>query len=58
MNKSEKLLGARVFTGLLLIALVTLVILMYQEYSAELATNAELYMASSFQSFDTSLAVK
>lgn len=58
MVKSEKLLGARVFTGLLLIALVTLVILMYQEYSAELATNAELYMAFSLQSFDTSLAVK
>jgi hypothetical protein len=58
MDKSEKLLGARVFTGLLLITLVTLVILMYQEYSSELAKNAELYMASSLQSFDTSLAVK
>jgi len=46
-----------VFTGLLLITLVTLVILMYQEYSSELAKNAELYMAS-LQSFDTSLAVK
>jgi hypothetical protein len=58
MDKSDKLLGARVFTGLLLIALVTLVILMYQEYSSELAKNTELYMASSLQSFDTSLAVK
>ncbi len=58
MNKSEKLLGARVFTGLLLITLTTLVILIYQEYSSELANNAELYMASSLQRFDTALAVK
>ncbi len=58
MNKSEKLLGARVVTGLLLITLTTLVIIMYQEYSSELANNAELYLASSLQNFDTSLAVK
>jgi len=58
MNKSEKLLGARVLTGLLMLALTTLVILIYQEYSSELANNAELYLASSLQSFDTSLAVK
>jgi hypothetical protein len=58
MDESVKLFGARVFTGLLLIALVTLVVLMYQEYSSELANNAELYMASSLNQFDNSLAVK
>jgi hypothetical protein len=58
MEKSVQLFGARVFTGLLLITLTTFVILMYQEYSSELAKNAELYMATSLQRFDTSLAVK
>lgn len=58
MDESVKLFGARVFTGLLLIALVTFVVLMYQEYSSELANNAELYMASSLNQIDTSLAVK
>jgi hypothetical protein len=58
MDKSLRLFCARVITGLLFIAIITLVILAYQEYSAELAKEAELYVASSLHQFDTSLAVK
>jgi hypothetical protein len=58
MDESIRLFGARILTGLLLIAITTLVILAYQEYSAELAKEAELFVASSLQQFDTALAVK
>ncbi|MBT8279946.1 MAG: hypothetical protein KJO16_00075 [Muriicola sp.] len=58
MDESTRLFGARICTGLLFIAIATLVILAYQGYSAELAQEAELYLASSLHQFDTSLAVK
>ncbi|MEZ2413641.1 hypothetical protein ACA086_01670 [Muriicola sp. E247] len=58
MDESTRLFGARICTGLLLITIVTLVILTYQEYSAELAREAEFYVASSLNQFDTTLAVK
>ncbi|MBT8284252.1 MAG: hypothetical protein HKO75_02635 [Flavobacteriaceae bacterium] len=58
MDESTRLFGARICTGLLLITVATLVILAYQEYSAELAREAEFYIASSLNQFDTTLAVK
>lgn len=58
MDKAEKLFGARILTVLLCIAITTMVILIYKEYSAELAKDAELILASSLQRADTSLAVK
>ncbi|NER10060.1 hypothetical protein [Muriicola jejuensis] len=58
MDNTVRLFGARMLTGLFLIAMITLVILAYQEYSAELAKEAELYVASSLHQFDTSLAVR
>jgi len=58
MDKAEKLFGARILTILLCIAITTMVILIYKEYSAELAKDAELILASSLQRADTSLAVK
>jgi hypothetical protein len=58
MDDSTRLFGARIITGLFIIALATLVIIAYQEYSAELAKEAELYLASSLNQFDSSSAVK
>ncbi len=58
MDETVRLFGARMLTGLLMIAIITLVILAYQEYSAELAKEAELYVASSLHQFDTALAIK
>jgi len=58
MDKAEKLFGARILTILLCIAITTMVILIYKEYSAELAKDAELILDSSLQRADTSLAVK
>ncbi len=58
MDESLRLFSARMITGLLFIAIATLVIIAYQEYSAELAKEAELYVASSLHQFDTALAVK
>jgi hypothetical protein len=58
MDESIKLFSARIVSGLILIVLTTLIILAYQEYSAELAKDAELYVVSSLNQFDSSLAVK
>lgn len=58
MDESLRLFCARIITGLFLIAITTLVILAYQEYSAELAKEAELYFASSLHQFDTTVSVK
>lgn len=58
MDELTRLFGARICAGLLLITVVTLVILAYQEFSTELAREAEFYIASSLNQFDSSLAVK
>ncbi len=58
MDETVRLFSARIITGLFLIALITLTIMAYQEYSAELAKEAELYLASSLHQFDTTVPVK
>ncbi|GGD50822.1 hypothetical protein GCM10011361_16830 [Muriicola marianensis] len=58
MDETVRLFSARIVTGLFLIALITLAIMTYQEYSAELAKEAELYLASSLHQFDTTVPVK
>jgi len=56
MNNSERLLTARVIAGLTLMGLITVVLIIYYEYSAELTKEAEILIASSLQNFDNALA--
>jgi len=56
MNNSERLITARVIVGLTLIGLITIVLIIYHEYSAEIAKEVEVVLASSLENFDSTLA--
>ena len=56
MNTSERLITARVIVGLTLMGLITVVLIMYHEYSDELAKEAEVMLATTLQNFDNTLA--
>ncbi|NNL02551.1 MAG: hypothetical protein HKP39_09785 [Eudoraea sp.] len=56
MNNSERLLTARVIVGLTVIAVITVVLVIYHEYSAEIAKEVEVVLASSLENFDNTLA--
>ena len=56
MNTSERLIMARVIVGLTLMGLITVVLIMYHEYSDELAKEAEVMLATTLQNFDNTLA--
>jgi hypothetical protein len=56
MNTSERLIMARVIVGLTLMGLITVVLIMYHEYSDELAKEAEVILATTLQNFDNTLA--
>lgn len=56
MTTSERLITARVIVGLTLIGLITVVLIIYHEYSDELAKEAEVVLATTLQNFDNTLA--
>ena len=56
MSTSERLITARVIVGLTLMGLITVVLIMYHEYSDELAKEAEVMLATTLQNFDNTLA--
>jgi len=56
MNNSERLLTARVIVGLTLMGFITIVLILYHEYSAEIVKEVEVVIASSLENFDNALA--
>ena len=56
MEKSEKLITARVLVGLISIAIITLALLLYNEYSDFLYQQVETALAQSMNSMDGKVA--
>lgn len=56
MNTTERLLTARVIVALSLMAIITLVLIIYHEYSSEIVKEVEVVLASSLENFDNTLA--
>lgn len=56
MGKSEKLITARVLVGLISIAIITLAMLLYNEYSDFLYQHVENVLAQSMNPLDNAVA--